>query len=422
MVAPARRRVSYVIPPPQLGSVPRLQLPPLGVTRLGSIVPLLIPLEPIAIPHNPSPHGFSHPKHRLPVASLALDSTTHLAGKPSPEGILYTGGRDGMVISWDLHLSARQRQTKPSKPQRGRWEMLTGWGDDWHDYGEDDTENEPSVGTDGDVLGEVSASARKRRKSNAASNKEEYWELDPGEFTPEQVNTLLFPRCLETAQWHSHLAFHIPTMRTVTLGLGERHLAVQSGSDGSVKTLRLVIHPSHISFQVVSASSDGTLKAWNPHDTATDPTLVGSHSDYVRCLTHWYSLNNLIYARLCLLSSFSRDQNWVASGSFDKSIKLWDLNRTSPTGSDPLITLKSPDGGGSKSSVYAIAVDPAGSVIASGTPERVIRTWDPRSGKRTAKLVGHTDNIRAILISADGKYASFSCLYGEMRLISAISY
>jgi len=119
--------------------------------------------------------------------------------------------------------------------------------------------------------------------------------------------------------------------------------------------------------------------------------------------------SNFAHPRLCSSCSFSRDQNWVASGSFDKSIKLWDLNRASSTGPDPLITLKSPDSTGSKSSVYAIAVDPAGSVIASGTPERVIRTWDPRSGKRTAKLVGHTDNIRAILISADGKYASRLC-------------
>ena len=76
--------------------------------------------------------------------------------------------------------------------------MLTGWGDNWYDDGEeDDTENEPSVGTDGDVLGDVTASVRKRRKSSVASNKEEYWELDPGEFTPEQVNALLFPSRLE---------------------------------------------------------------------------------------------------------------------------------------------------------------------------------------------------------------------------------
>jgi len=75
--------------------------------------------------------------------------------------------------------------------------MLTGWGDDWYDDGEEeDTEIEPSVGTDGDVLGYAAASVKKRRKSSADSTKEECWELDPGEFTPEQVGTPSFYSCL----------------------------------------------------------------------------------------------------------------------------------------------------------------------------------------------------------------------------------
>jgi len=75
--------------------------------------------------------------------------------------------------------------------------MLTGWGDDWYDDGEEeDTEIEPSVGTDGDVLGYVAASVKKRRKSSATSNREECWELDPGEFAPEQVGTPTSFYCL----------------------------------------------------------------------------------------------------------------------------------------------------------------------------------------------------------------------------------
>lgn len=54
--------------------------------------------------------------------------------------------------------------------------------------------------------------------------------------------------------------------------------------------------------------------------------------------------------------------------------------------------------------MYALATDPYGSVVVSGSPERVIRMWDPRSGKRVGKLVGHTDNIRAILLSDDSRY------------------
>ena len=93
-----------------------------------------------------------------------------------------------------------------------------GWGDDWHDDGEDDTENEPSVGTDGGVLGDVTASVRKRRKSSAASNREEHWELDPGEVIPGQVSTPLSSPVATRSSNGSLLAFGIPTMRAVTLG------------------------------------------------------------------------------------------------------------------------------------------------------------------------------------------------------------
>lgn len=51
-----------------------------------------------------------------------------------------------------------------------------------------------------------------------------------------------------------------------------------------------------------------------------------------------------------------------------------------------------------------MAVDPFGHTIVSGGPERVVRIWDPRAGKRIGKLVGHTDNIRSILVSEDSRY------------------
>jgi hypothetical protein len=39
-------------------------------------------------------------------------------------------------------------------------------------------------------------------------------------------------------------------------------------------------------YPVVSASSDGSIRAWSPHLSHTsDPALVGTHDDYVRCLT-----------------------------------------------------------------------------------------------------------------------------------------
>ena len=54
-----------------------------------------------------------------------------------------------------------------------------------------------------------------------------------------------------------------------------------------------------------------------------------------------------------------------------------------------IMMLLPPDAPGPKLSIYATATDPAGKAIASGGPERVIRTWDSRTGKRIGKLVGH---------------------------------
>src|SRR6266849_7259540 len=56
---------------------------------------------------------------------------------------------------------------------------------------------------------------------------------------------------------------------------------------------------------------------------------------------------------------FSRDQGCVASGSFDRTIKLWDLSRASQAATaPPLMTFTPPESSGAKSSIYALAVDP----------------------------------------------------------------
>jgi WD repeat-containing protein 48 len=58
----------------------------------------------------------------------------------------------------------------------------------------------------------------------------------------------------------------------------------------------------------------------------------------------------------------------------------------------------------SDASVYTVACDPNGSVLATGSPEKVIHVWDPRSGKRITRLTGHMDLVRSLLVSHDGKY------------------
>lgn len=57
--------------------------------------------------------------------------------------------------------------------------------------------------------------------------------------------------------------------------------------------------------------------------------------------------------------------------------------------------------------ISLIPVDPAGRMLAAGTPERVVRLWDPRVGETSVgKLVGHTDCVKSVVVSDDGRYVS----------------
>ncbi|KAF7554318.1 hypothetical protein G7046_g6844 [Stylonectria norvegica] len=134
---------------------------------------------------------------------------------------------------------------------------------------------------------------------------------------------------------------------------------------------------------VVSASSDLAVKVWRPYseDNNSEAVKIGGHADYVKCVA---------------TPPQDMAANWVASAGLDRKICLWDLNGGGKTLE---IDVKGEDIA-EKGSVYSLRV--GRNIIASGGPEKIIRLHDPRSGSRISKLVGHTDNIRAILIDDAG--------------------
>ena len=62
--------------------------------------------------------------------------------------------------------------------------------------------------------------------------------------------------------------------------------------------------------------------------------------------------------------------NQVASAGLDKAIFLWDVNTlTALTASNNTVTTSSLNG--NKDSIYSLAMNPAGTVIVSGSTEKV---------------------------------------------------
>lgn len=132
---------------------------------------------------------------------------------------------------------------------------------------------------------------------------------------------------------------------------------------------------------VISASSDTSVKLWRPAAAdAAVPTSLGSHGDYVKCVT-----------------SPGADSPWVASAGLDGHVILWDL-----AGQGQRLKFPVAEATSEKGSVYALAS--TRSIIATGGPDSVVRMHDVRSGQRVAQYIGHSDNIRSLLISENQDY------------------
>ncbi|VDD75385.1 unnamed protein product [Mesocestoides corti] len=122
---------------------------------------------------------------------------------------------------------------------------------------------------------------------------------------------------------------------------------------------------------LISASNDTTVKVWNARTGFCMSTLP-THKDYV------------------LVLAYAQHREEVASAGLDHAIFLWDVN-----------TLRNLTPKNNTDSIYSLAMDPAGSILVAGSPDKLIRMWDPRTCQPIGQLHGHTDNVRALLIRPD---------------------
>jgi WD40 repeat protein/TPR repeat protein len=129
--------------------------------------------------------------------------------------------------------------------------------------------------------------------------------------------------------------------------------------------------------RLASGSVDKTIKLWDVKTGQCLHTLTG-HSSSV------YALTVLPDGRL-------------VSGSLDNTIKLWDASN-----GKCLHTLE-----GHSSSVYALTSLPDGR-LASGSNDNTIKLWDASSGKCLHTLTGHSDFVMALTVLPDGWLASGS--------------
>jgi serine/threonine protein kinase len=125
---------------------------------------------------------------------------------------------------------------------------------------------------------------------------------------------------------------------------------------------------------LASGSNDKTIKLWDVHSQGQIATLTGHSND----------VNSV---------AFSPDGRTLASGSDDKTIKLWDVHSQRE-----IATLT-----GHLSSVYSVAFSPDGRTLASGSNDKTIKLWDVWSQREIATLTGHSNGVYSVAFSHEGR-------------------
>jgi hypothetical protein len=125
---------------------------------------------------------------------------------------------------------------------------------------------------------------------------------------------------------------------------------------------------------LASGSDDKTVKLWDVASGRELRTLSG-HSNKITSV------------------AFSPDGRMLASGSWDNTVKLWDV-----ASGRELRTLS-----GHSSGIESVVFSPDGRLLASGSLDKTVKLWDVASGRELRTLSGHSDWVNSVAFSPDGK-------------------
>jgi WD40 repeat protein len=95
---------------------------------------------------------------------------------------------------------------------------------------------------------------------------------------------------------------------------------------------------------------------------------------------------------------FSRDGNRLASASFDKTVRIWNLEQRA-AGSIPEERVLT----GHSDFVYAVAFSPDGKHLASASKDRTVKLVETATGKGVFTFGGMDQDVLAVAFSPDGK-------------------
>jgi WD40 repeat protein len=182
----------------------------------------------------------------------------------------------------------------------------------------------------------------------------------------------------------------------------QRRVAELAQRNESLARLQADAEKDRLTHLLYAANMNLAEQAWDQNNVGRVRQLLADTASYSAKGFEWYYWQRQAHLEIMTLRghsaavnsvTYSPDGRWIATGSHDRTAKLWDA-----ASGKEVLTLQ-----GHRNRVYSVRFSPDGQRIVTGSLDGSAKVWDAVTGKELLTLRGHGRGVNGVAFSQDGR-------------------